>query len=217
MGLLQTGRTGQFYGKKQGAQGTAATIAATDAIRHRQALLTFDPKNKINTDEKQSSPGRSASNRVDMRETAGWSYEGLLRPSGTIQTPPDLHEVLECAFGSVTNVALSTTVASGGAVGGATLTSAAGLAKNDFVLIVCPDGKKRMRRLSAAPAGAVVTWAPDLPAGQIPANGAAVKGCITYKPTSSLILALTLCHYLKKSDGTAGLARQVYDAAVERF
>jgi hypothetical protein len=127
-----------------------------------------------------------------------------------------LDPYFECAFGSKINTVLSTTVASGGTVSGATLTSGAGLAVGGVLLITCPDGKKRARFLASV-AGAVVTWAPELPSGQAPATSAPVKSGLVYKVTSSLILNLTIGHYLKNLDATAGFKRVADSCMVDKL
>lgn len=125
--------------------------------------------------------------------------------------------MLKAAMGARSNVTLSTTVSSGGSVSGATLASAAGLTQLiDFVLITCPDGRKRLRRLLTI-AGAVVTWAPNLPTGQQPANGAAVKGVVTYRMISAANPSLSFAHYLKKTDLSAGLKRNVKGGAPDKL
>lgn len=212
--MLHGGKFGQLYCADETSFSVVPAIAATHALRHRQFLPTWDPQSKRHTDEKRGTPGRGADQRVRGREAAGFTVEGLLRPSGTLNTLPECDEIIHGAFGSRTNVTLNTTVASGGTVGGATLTSAGTLAVNDFVLITCPDGKRRARRLLTV-VGAAVTWAPDLPSGQAPANGAAVKGCITYKLTTALIRSLVFWHYLPKVDGSSGLNRQLSGSMVE--
>lgn len=204
--MLQLGRQGQLYNIEEVTYGTTPALAATNAVRHRNFVLNFDNVNKRSTNEKRQSPFENASMRSPTRKTGDFSYEGIIRPSGTINTLPEVDVMLKAAFGARTNVTLSTTVASGGTVSGATLVSAAGLALKDFVLITCPDGKKRLRQIQTI-GGAVVTWAPDLPSGQQPANGAAVKGCITYKTISAGNPSLSFAHYLKKTDLSAGLKR----------
>jgi hypothetical protein len=206
--MLQLGRQGQLYGIEEVTYGTIPAIAASNAVRHRNFTLTFDNKNKRSTNEKRQSPFENVSMRSDTRKTGEYSYEGLLRPSGTLNTLPEVDFMLKAGFGARTNVTLSTTVSVGtGAVSGATLASTTGLAVKDFVLITCPDGKKRLRQILTLPGGGVVTWAPNLPSGQQPADGAAVKGCVTYKTISAGLPSLSFAHYLKKTDGSAGLMR----------
>lgn len=212
--MLQYGRQGQLYVVKEASYGAALAIASSDALRHMNFVPTYNAKNRVHNPEKKTSPGRFS--RHDRRETAGFSLETLLRPSGTLNTVPEIDEILEVAFGVKTNTTLSTTVAATPAatVDGATLTSAAGLAVRDALLIVCPDGKKRVRFLTSV-AGAAVTWFPSLPTGQAPASGAVVKSALTYKLSTASVLSLGFGHYLKKTDQTAGLKRAVLGALVD--
>lgn len=209
--MNQLGRQGQLYAVLEGTFNTNPGIAATDAVRHISYQTDFDPNNRVHNPEKKTSPGRFYQH--DRKKTATWAYEGLLRPSGTLNTLPEISEILEAAFGSKTNVTLSTTVNAGtGAVGGATLASAAGLAVGDFLSIVV-SGIKYARQILTLPGGGVVTWAPNLPGA--PADGAVVKSGITYKLTTANAKSLALCHYLKMTDQTAGLKRQTTGAIVE--
>lgn len=212
--MLQLGRQGQLYVVKEASFGAALSIASADALRHLNFVPTHNAKNRVNNPEKKTSPGRF--DRFDRRETAGFSLEALLRPSGTLNTLPEWDEIMEVAFGAKTNPTLSTTVAATPAatVNGATLTSGAGLAVRDALLIVCPDGKKRVRFLTSV-AGAAVTWFPALPTGQAPASGAAVKSALTYKLATANALSLGFGHYLKKTDQTAGLKRALLGAIVD--
>jgi hypothetical protein len=213
--MLQISRQGQLYRVIEGSYGAASpSFAAGDAIRHLNFLAPFDPKNREHNPEKKTSPGRFS--RFDRRETGTFSLEAMLRPSGTLNTLPECAEELQAAFGTQRNVTLATTVSSGGTVSGATLASGAGLAIGDSVLITCPDTKKRVRRLASV-AGAVVTWAPQLPAGQQPANGAAVKAGISYALSTVLTTSLAYAHYLKKTDLTAGLSRLVLGAGADKL
>jgi len=187
------GGNGAGYGQVQdGANGSNTLSAAARGMRHTDVKFSYDPFNRVNSPEKKTSPGQVLT--FDRRVTAGLgSLAGLVRPSGTLNTVGESDPIFEAAFGSKRNTTLSTTVASGGAVSGATLTSAGTLAVNDPVLITCPDGKKRVRFLTSV-AGAVVAWAPNLPTGQQPANGAAVKGGLVYQLTTDLAVSLALLH-----------------------
>lgn len=213
---LELGRLGRLYAGLHSSYGDTPSPASTDALRHIMFLASGDPTNRRNSAEKQASPLHHV--RFNGRETAALrQLTALLRPSGTLNTLPEASEVLEAAFGAKTNVTLATTVASSPTTTGATLTSASGLAANDFVLITCQDGVKRARRLTAANTGTgAVTWAPAL--AQAPATGAAVKAGIKYHMTTGLALSLWFAHYGLKTDGsTAGFKRLLKGAAVERF
>jgi hypothetical protein len=209
--MMQIGRQGQLYGVLEAAFNVNPGIIATDAIRHITYGADFDPNNRVMNPEKKTSPGRFYQH--DRKKTATWNYEGLLRPSGTLNTLPEIADLLEAAFGAETNVTLSTTVASGGTTTGATLTSTTGLVVGHPISIV-QGGLIHGRFILTLPGANAVTWAPALPGA--PSNGAAVKSGILYKPTTASTASLALCHYLKKTDQTAGLKRQVTGAIVER-
>lgn len=106
---LVVGRKGQLYVNTESPYGTPAAWAATDALRHLNFKPTRNPFNRATSQEKKQSPGTVV--RFDRRETAGWSVETLLRPSGTLNTVPEADDILVAAFGSKTNVTLATTFA----------------------------------------------------------------------------------------------------------
>lgn len=216
MGLLSLGRQGRTYAKLESVYGTAEVLAAANAVRHSSIDLNGDKFNRETLMEKQTGARNTATTRVDRRESAAWSVDAWLRPAGALNTAPEADQFLQAAMGQTTSVTLSTTVASAGSLTGATLTSAGTLAVGDPVLITCPDGKKRVRFLTSV-AGAVVGWAPSLPSGQVPANGAAVKGGRRYHLSTALAKSLTIAHYLVKTDGSAGLERQVIGAGVDKM
>jgi hypothetical protein len=211
--MNQLGRQGQLYCALESTYNTSPGIAATDALRHISFAPTFDPFNRVHNLEKKTSPGRFY--RHDRKKSADWSYEGLLRPSGTLNTLPELSEILEAAFGAKSNITLSTTVNAGtGAVGGATLASTTGLVVGQFISIVV-SGVKHARQITTLPGANVVTWAPNLPGA--PADAAAVRGGITFTLTTPNAKSLALYHYLKMTDQTAGLKRMILGAVVEQL
>lgn len=215
MAFRELGRQGRLFVGLHTLYGDDPTPVATDAVRHIQFLASNDPTNRRNSPEKKFGPAHAI--RFTGREIASVrQLTTLIRPSGVLNTLPEADLIFEAAFGAKRNVTLATTVNAGtGAVGGATLASAAGLAVHDFVLITCPDGQKRARRLTAADTGTgVVTWAPELPAA--PADGAAVKAGLTYRITEANILALWAAHYHTKTDASAGFKRLVKGIAVDR-
>jgi hypothetical protein len=194
MPIYQIGRLGKIYAAKEGTYGTAATFASTDAIRHLSAALNFS-KNRVPSQERFADP--SLRSKWTRRDTANATLGGILYPSGTINTLPDMTDLFECSFGSLRSVVLSTTIASGSLTTGCTLTSAAGLAVGDAVLINVTTGSPatgRVVRILTSVAGAVVTWDPPLP--QAAAVSDTVKGCITYSLATALPSALTIGHYL---------------------
>jgi len=217
---VQIGRIGQMYVKEEATYGTVPALTAAEACRHK--ALTFpgsDVKNKRTIMEKKASPFTMAAQRTDQRTTGGLNLSAILRPGGTINILPEVSPFLKAAFGSVVNTILATTVvAATGGVGGCTLTSATGLAVGGALLIVCPDGRRRIRRITAVNTGSgVTTWAPNLPAGQAPANGAAVKSGIVYRLTSALALSLSMAHYLKNTDASAGLSRVLSGGVIDKL
>jgi len=211
--MLEIGRRGRLYVTTEVTFGTIVAPASADAVRHINFTPTFDPKNRVSTPEKKDSPGRHVTGRFDRRETAGWNLEALLRPSGTINTVPEADELLLAAFGSKTNLTLSTTIASVPLVGGCTLTSGTGIAVGDSISIVV--GGVKYGRFVASIATNAVTWVPNLPSA--PIVGAVVKTGIAYKLTTALAISLGLCHYGKKTDGTAGFKRGVSGAVVDKL
>lgn len=219
MSTVSIGRQGQMYVKEEATYGTVPSLTAAEACRHKE--VTFpgsDVKNKRTIEEKQQSPFTLSGQRTDTRATAGFNLNAILRPSGTINTLPEVSPFLKAAIGSIVNTALSTTVASGGTVGGATLTSGTGGAVGASILITCPDGKKRARRITAINTGTgVTTWAPNLPTGQQPANAAAIKLGAMYKLTAGNLASLSIAHYLKNTDATAGLSRVLSGGIVDKL
>lgn len=216
--MLQIGRQGQLYIARETTYGTTPSLDAAHAVRHIAFQANYDNFSRRTIMEKKQSPGTITAARTAQRKRADYSVEAILRPSGTINTLPEAKQILLAAFGSVANVALSTTVETGtGLVGGATLAAVTGAVVGDFLLITCPDGKKRARQIATLPGADAVTWAPELPSGQAPADGAAVKLMTTYKLTTALVESISLCHYLKFTDGTAGRTRGVTGGVVDKL
>jgi hypothetical protein len=189
---LASGRKGQLYVKAEATYGTAPTFTATEALRHLNFKPTRNPFNRVNNPEKKQSPGTVS--RFDRRETAGWSIEALLRPSGTLNTLPEAAAVMNAAFGSTSNITLSTTVSASPSptTTGCTVASATGLVVGQAILLVVA-GVKYVRFLTNISTLAL-TWAPALPSA--PAAASAVKGVITHKLTTDLALSLAMEHYL---------------------
>jgi len=215
--MKQPGKRTQYFGGLETSFATPPSIAATHALRVMNVKLDGDPLNRVFSGEKKAAPGRYA--MFDRRETAGFSVEGLIRPSGTLNTLPECSFVLEGAFGVKHNSALGTPVASGGWVRGATLAATpAGLAaKTSGVQILCPDGKLRLRRVTTLPGGNAITWAPDLPAGQTPAVGATVKAINCYYLTSANAKSIWLAAYTFQADFTSGLGELLKGGMVDRL
>lgn len=207
---LVSGRRGQVYAALESTFGTSPGHAATDAIRHLAVKLQRNAFNRADSPEKKWGPGRTT--RFDREETADWSLEALLRPSGTLNTLAEASEILEAGFGSKSNTTLSTTVSASPTptATGCTVASATGLAKHQAILVVV-SGVKYLRFLTDV-TGSALTWAPALPAA--PATGAALKGVCTYRLSTDLALSLAIAHYLH-SDTTH--SRLATGAVVDRL
>lgn len=206
---LEIGRTGQLYLKKEAAYGVEEALASSNALRHINVGFSYDPFQRVTSEEKKQSPG--AVTRFDRRKSASLStLVTLLRPSGALNTLPECDPVLEAALGSLTNVTLDTTVSASPAptTTGATVASAGALAKGDAVLIaVTGQSNSPFVRILTDVSAAALTWAPALPAA--PTAGDALKGGITYKLTSALAISLTIAHYL------TNFKRELLGAAID--
>ena len=192
----QIGRLGRLYvALEPSAYGTAAVLAATDAVRHLNLKLDQNPRNRVNSPERHAHPSQLY--RFTRRKTAEWMVSGIFYPSGTLNTLPDHDPILQTVFGARTNVTLSTTVSAAPAPTTTvfTVASAAGLAVGDAVLVNATSGGRQVRFITAI-AGAALTVDPALSAA--PASGDSVKGCITYKLATALLAngSLNLAHYL---------------------
>ena len=104
----QIGRLGRVYVAQESAYGTAAVLAAGDAVRHLNVKLGQNPRNRVNSPERHAHPSQLY--RFTRRKTADWMISGIFYPSGTINTVCDIDQILQAIFGSKTNVTLSTTV-----------------------------------------------------------------------------------------------------------
>src|ERR1051326_1596152 len=121
------GRTGQLYIGEEASYGTAPTFLASMAFRHLSQKLSFDPRQLAKSPERHTDPSQRV--LYTRRQKASFDVKAQLYPSGAINTLPEADLVLKNALGNAaSNVALSTTVASGAGVSGATLASGAGLA-----------------------------------------------------------------------------------------
>jgi hypothetical protein len=193
--IYQIGRLGRTFAKKQVDLVTSATFAATDAIRHENAKLNFS-HNRILSKERHAHP--STLDKWTRRITASWSLSGILYPSGTIGTAPDMDEIFECGFGQKTNISpLATTIASGPTTTGATLAAVTGLTVGQGIVINVTTGTPatgRVVRWIDSIVGSAVTWSPALP--QAPAVGDTVKSGVNYSLATALPAALSIAHYM---------------------
>jgi hypothetical protein len=201
--VYQIGRLERVYVAKQSAFRTKPTFASADALRHTNCQINIS-NNRMDSPERFLDP--SLRSKFTRRKTGNFTLAGLLYPSGTLNTLPDTDEIFECGLGSKRNTTLSTTIASGPTTTGCTLTSAAGLAVGDPILINVTTGTPatgRVIRWLLTVAGAVVTWDPPLP--QAPAVADTVKGCVGYNLATALPNALEIGQYFtsisKEADG----------------
>jgi len=106
---LNIGRKGKLFAKiEAGGYGVSETLAAINAVRHIDLGMSWDPYARVTSPEKKQTPGPV--NRFDRRSAASFNLRSaLLRPSGTLNTLPEIDPFLQAGFGSKTNVTLSTT------------------------------------------------------------------------------------------------------------
>lgn len=208
---IPIGRKGQVYLVTEDDYGVEQCLASANALRHIEIGFASDPFNRVTSPEKKVSPGPV--NRFDRKKSAELStLVSLLRPSGTLNTLPEIAPVLEAAFGNLTNVTLDTTVAASpvATTTGATVASAGDLAIGDAVLIaVTGRDESPYVRILTGVSGAALVWAPALPSA--PVTGDAVKGGITYKLTTDLAISLCIAHYL------AGFRRELLGAGINEM
>ena len=192
----QVGRVGRVFVAKQATFGTAPAFAATDAVRHSMVKLNANPRNRVDALIRAAHP--DITTRRTRRTTANWALGDVLYPSGTLNTLPDMSDIIECGLGAApTNTPAATTIASGSGVSGATLASGTGMVVGQPILINVSTGSPatgRVVRWLVTVVGAAVTWAPPLP--QAPAVSDTVKACIGYAPATDLPKALQIGHYL---------------------
>jgi hypothetical protein len=207
---IESGALEQAYVKVEGGgYGTlaAGTPAATDGIRHLTLAMT-KKNNREASPQKRGTPDTAQS--LPRRPSASWDLGAAMwEPSGTLGTASYFGPMLKAAFGSQTTPNLATTIASGAATTGATLTSGAGLAVNDLAVVTLGTGARREITRLKTVAGAVVTWdalsaIPDTP-------GAVVSG-VNFKPASLLTDSLSI--YLFHTGG--GFKRAVIGAIVNK-
>lgn len=194
-GQYQLGRLGRTLVAEEATYGVTPALLATMAMRHLDVGLTWNPKARVNSEEKRGTVGIAS--RFDRRESAGFDVrEAYLRPSGTIGTIPESHLLLKHGFGTAVVGTLNTTATG---VGGTTstfpLTSVVGLTAGEWVSVRrAANGNKVEARRVTAIAGSDVTVSPAL--GGVPAAGDTVKAGVTYKLANLPTNALSILHYL---------------------
>lgn len=96
MSDIPLGRQELFHAKAESAAGTFLTPAATDAVRIKKAMLSFDQGRKDRDDKLQS---RSLTERITQMKKCSWMCQTYLIPSGTAGTAPDCGKLLKAGFG----------------------------------------------------------------------------------------------------------------------
>ena len=208
MSIYQVGRLGKVYVKKEITYGVAPTFAATDALRHL-AVKTSASLNRSDSLERRGTPGLR--DRFSRHIQAGFQLDGYLQPSGTIQTIPEAHALLESGFGVEVVGTGSSTVASGPSTTGATVASATGFAAGQMISITELGGATPgvYNRLLTQVSGSALTWAPALPTAVAVSD--TIKSMVTYKFANELPYAFTLAHYLPN------LSVEVHGNVMQKF
>lgn len=218
IGNIQLGRLGQLYviteaafaGLTGGAYGPT-TIAASNALRHLEVDLGFDPFKWTNAPDRRRSSGiqrrvkHVAMADFDLKKAQMW-------PSGAAGTPPELDPILLNGIGAKRLPNATTTVASSPTTTGATLTSGTGLQVGDFIGIQVATDQFRVVKLLTV-AGAVVTWTPTLPVAPSVADN--VTTGVDYTLATELPATLYAAHYLL-SNGVA-LSREMLGIALDEL
>lgn len=191
---IPIGRKGQVYLKKEGVYGESIAFAGSNAVRHIEIGFGFDPFNRVTSPEKKITPGPVT--RFDRKKSAELAtLVALLRPSGTLNTLPEIEPVLEAVFGTVDNRTVATTVSSSPTTTGCTVAAAGTLAVGDAVLLeVTGEDNSPYVRILTVVSSNDLTWAPALPSAQTAAD--TVKGGITYKLSTDLAVSLSIGHYV---------------------
>lgn len=174
------GRTGQVYVKDESSYGTAPTFASTDALRHLNIGLHFDPRKLRKSPERHTDPSQRV--LYTSRADASFDLKAQLYPSGTLNTLPEFNVLLKNAFGqAASNITLATTFSGTPTTTTGTVASATGLAAGQPIQITIAAGANAgvyVRWLTSATSGTALVWAPALPAA--PVSGDACKGCVGY-------------------------------------
>lgn len=202
------GRTGQIYVGEEATYGTAPTFAATNALRHLNINLHWDPKALAKSPERHTHPSQVV--LLTRRAQASFDIKGQLYPSGTINTLPEADLILKNALGVAgSSVVLATTVASAPTTTGATLTSGTGLVVKQPIQINIAAGANAGTyvRFLASVAGAVVTWVPALPGA--PAVADTVKSGVLYTMGTALPKSLDVAHYPQAPAASAPTREQL--------
>jgi hypothetical protein len=199
---IPQGRTGRIYLKKEAAYGVEEVLASANALRHVNVGFSHSPFQRENSPEKNPTPGIFT--RFDRKPVTSLStLVALLRPSGVLNTLRDRYQrALRLENMHSRRRYRQVRPQEHGRI--------AGLAIGDFVqLEVTGQANSPYIRKLTNVAGAVLTWAPALPAAQT--VGDDVKGCITYKLSTALALSFTIAHYL------TGFKRELLGVGIDSF
>jgi hypothetical protein len=201
---IETSLLEQAYVKEESGYGVLATPAGADAFRHQELALN-KKLNREPSPEKRGTPDRQQSlpRQPDTTFDLGAAF---WEPSGTLGTQSYLSPFLKNGFGVRTLPNLATTIASGAATTGATLTSVVGLAVGDVVVVTLNSGARREITRIKSIAGSVVTWdqlsaIPDSP-------GAVVSG-VNYSLASLIPTSLSVFKF-----NTAGGFKEAVSGAI---
>jgi hypothetical protein len=197
-----------FVKSEGGTYGTLATPGATDGFRHLE--LTLNGKhNRAPSQEKTGTPDRV--NSLPRGVTADWNLNSAYwEPSGTLGTPSFLGPFLKNGMGAQHVTNLATTIASGAATTGATLTSVTGLQVGDLVVVTLSTGARRELTRIKSIVGSVVTWDP---LSAIPDSPGAVVSGVNYTLSSLLPDSLSIF----KFHTAGGYKEAVSGAIVDKF
>jgi hypothetical protein len=204
MGIF-LGRQGQLYVKAETTYGTAPSLASTNAVRHLDFDITFNPLSRTNAPDRLRTP--ELRRRVTHQADAAVAFKKMpMWPSGTIGTAPEAAPLFKNLFGATVIGALSTTVASSPTTTGAVLTSVTGLTAGEWVNITI-SGVIYSRHTTSVNSGTkAVSWEPALPSA--PTAGDVVKSGVSYQLASEAPESLYAAHYLLNGAG-ATLSRDV--------
>ncbi len=205
------GRLGQLLVGEEAVYGTTPALLATMALRHLSFKPSYNPKNRVWSDEKKSSRGRKA--RFDRAVTAGFDLEAYLRPSGTIGTIPEAHKLLQHGFGTTVVGTLDTLVVAAPppstTVFSVTAASGLNVTVGEWIIVKrAGNGNIPEARVVTNKNVDELTVSPAL--GGAPAAGDVVKAGVTYK-LGTIAKSLSFVHFLTNMQRTVkgGLANQL--------
>jgi hypothetical protein len=209
---IETGALEQAYADVEASYAVdaatgGAALVGSDAI----SILQLDLGTKLNREnspEKRGTP--DVVQKLPRRQTSNWNLgEIMWQPSGTLGTRSNIAKFIKAAMGAEHNIAagLNTTIASGAAATGATLTSVTGLAVGDLVAVLVAGIYEPTRIKTLA--GSVVTW-DELSA--VPASPGSVISGTTFQLASNITDSLSIYKY----HNAGGFKQAVYGAVVEQ-